>query len=63
MHLGVPEIALILLIAFFVFGAEALIGRSDVDPGPRTFNARFFIVLGLMLALFGLVEFWFPIGN
>jgi hypothetical protein len=62
-HLGAPELILILIIVWFLFGARRLpgIGASEFEKSKRLdfrkFGVGFYAVLAVLLALFGFAEF------
>ena len=53
--LGAPELILILLIVFFLFGRRLFDATTRFDL--RKLGLGFYAVLALLFALFGLAEF------
>jgi hypothetical protein len=59
-RLGAPELIIILIIVWFVFGARRF-GASELGESKRVdfreFGVGFYAVLAVLLALFGFAEF------
>ena len=59
-QIGAPELIIILIIVWFLFGARRL-GGSEVDESKRLdfrkLGVGFYAVLAVILALFGFAEF------
>jgi protein-S-isoprenylcysteine O-methyltransferase Ste14 len=65
-RLGRPELILILVIVFFLFGAKRLpemLGfqtsqSSNGESTSRILTKSFFVALGILLVLFGIAQLW-----